>query len=218
MFLLLLAGAGIFFGMPGIDWKERFASMQRAVLEPQAAQPAIPAPARTAAVPPSFDAVSADGGMLVAAGKAEPGSTVLLQSGGRTVAETKADENGEWVVTEEKPLAAGPYELSIVAIDPKTQVPLASRKSYAFTVTPVEKKAPVQTASGSAPSPGAVQASKPVEIANVKAGDTLWAITERYYGKGAGARYHEIAGANKEQIKNPNLIFPNQQFTIPGKN
>jgi hypothetical protein len=218
MFLLLLAGAGIFFGIPGIDWKERFASLQRAVLEPQAApQMAAPQPTRTAEVLPSFDAVSADGGMLVAAGKAEPGATVLLQSGGRTVAETKADENGEWVVTGEKALAAGPYELSIAAIGPNSQVPLASRKSYAFTVTPVEKKLPAQSASGPAGAAGAVQATKPVEIVNVKPGDTLWGITERFYGRGAGGRYPEIAGANKGQIKNPNLIFPNQQFTIPGQ-
>ena len=51
----------------------------------------------------------------------------------------------------------------------------------------------------------------------VKTGDTLWAIAEQYYGRGMGARYGEIASANKDQIKNPNLIFPNQQFAIPGK-
>lgn len=43
-------------------------------------------------------------------------------------------------------------------------------------------------------------------------GDTLWGISERYYG--TGTRYPEIAAANG--IANPNLIFPGQVFVIPG--
>lgn len=43
-------------------------------------------------------------------------------------------------------------------------------------------------------------------------GDTLWGISERYYG--TGIRYPEIAAANG--IENPNLIFPGQVFVIPG--
>ena len=50
-------------------------------------------------------------------------------------------------------------------------------------------------------------------VAEVKRGDTLWAMAHRFYGK--GIRYGEIAGANKEQIKDPNLIYPNQQLAIP---
>ena len=50
-------------------------------------------------------------------------------------------------------------------------------------------------------------------MAAVKRGDTLWAMAHRFLGK--GIRYGEIAGANKEQIKNPNLIYPNQQLAIP---
>jgi len=43
-------------------------------------------------------------------------------------------------------------------------------------------------------------------------GDTLWGISEAYYG--TGTRYPEIAAANG--IENPNLIFPGQVFVIPG--
>lgn len=42
-------------------------------------------------------------------------------------------------------------------------------------------------------------------------GDTLWGISELYYG--TGTRYPEIAAANG--IENPNLIFPGQVFIIP---
>jgi hypothetical protein len=43
-------------------------------------------------------------------------------------------------------------------------------------------------------------------------GDTLWGISELFYG--TGTRYPEIAAANN--IPNPNLIFPGQVFVIPG--
>jgi LysM repeat protein len=44
-------------------------------------------------------------------------------------------------------------------------------------------------------------------------GDTLWAIAKKYYGN--GAKYTKIYEANKDKIKNPNLIYPGQVFTIP---
>ena len=84
--------------------------------------------------------------MLVAAGKAQPGATVLLQNGGQTLGETKADENGDWVLMLERPLPAGPYDLSILSVDPKTQERVPGRKSYALTIAPQDKKAQVQTA------------------------------------------------------------------------
>lgn len=47
----------------------------------------------------------------------------------------------------------------------------------------------------------------------VKAGDSLWAIAAKYYGK--GAEYTKIASANTDKISNPNLIYPGQVLTIP---
>jgi LysM repeat protein len=47
----------------------------------------------------------------------------------------------------------------------------------------------------------------------VKKGDTLWGIAKKYYGN--GAKYTQIYNANKDKIKNPNLIYPGQVFTIP---
>ncbi len=45
-------------------------------------------------------------------------------------------------------------------------------------------------------------------------GDTLWGIAQKYLG--SGSRYTEIFEANRDKIKNPNLIYPGQVFTIPG--
>ncbi len=52
----------------------------------------------------------------------------------------------------------------------------------------------------------------------VQSGDCLWTIAERFLGD--GSRYMEIVEANKEKypslLKNPNLIYPGWELTIPG--
>ncbi len=232
--VIFAAGGAAYFALQNPELTEKLTEKLAALQKPAEVQPQpapAPAPARQA---PSFDAVSADGGMLVAAGKAEPGATILLLNGGQTLGEAKADENGEWLMTLEQPLPAGPYDLSLLSIDPKTQARVLGRRSYALTIAPHERKAPAQTVAATTAQPGTKpaaasastsastaaaqqQTGKPAALAAVKPGDTLWGIAEHYYGKGAGERYNEIAGANKEKIKNPNLIFPQQQFEIPGK-
>lgn len=44
-------------------------------------------------------------------------------------------------------------------------------------------------------------------------GDSLWKIAKQFYGN--GAQYSKIVSANADKIKNPNLIYPGQVFTIP---
>ena len=103
----------------------------------------------------------------------------------------------------------------------------AGSRHFALTVAPQDKKAPAPvTAISTAPhapnsgagvstAPALQQSKKPGAVADVKPGDTLWGLAEQYFGKGNGARYGEIASANKGQIKNPDLIYPKQQFAMP---
>ena len=61
-------------------------------------------------------------------------------------------------------------------------------------------------------------ASAPVAAPNfytVQKGDTLWAIAEKHYGKGKGAKYTEIVKANTPPVKNPDLIQPGWVLRIP---
>ena len=47
----------------------------------------------------------------------------------------------------------------------------------------------------------------------IKAGDTLSAIAKQFYGD--ANKYHAIFEANREVIKDANLIFPGQKIRIP---
>ena len=49
----------------------------------------------------------------------------------------------------------------------------------------------------------------------VQKGDTLWAIAEKHYGKGKGAKYTEIVKANSPPVKDPDLIKPGWVLRIP---
>jgi nucleoid-associated protein YgaU len=54
---------------------------------------------------------------------------------------------------------------------------------------------------------------KKTKTYTVKSGDSLWRIAQNLLG--SGSRYTEIYNLNKDKIKNPNLIYPGQVFTIP---
>jgi nucleoid-associated protein YgaU len=48
----------------------------------------------------------------------------------------------------------------------------------------------------------------------IRRGDNLWRISRRMLGR--GIRYTVIYEANREQIRNPHLIYPGQVFDVPG--
>jgi nucleoid-associated protein YgaU len=50
---------------------------------------------------------------------------------------------------------------------------------------------------------------------SVQKGDTLWAIAEKHYGKGKGAKHTEIVKANTPPVKDPDLIQPGWVLRIP---
>jgi nucleoid-associated protein YgaU len=61
-----------------------------------------------------------------------------------------------------------------------------------------------------------LQAPEPVETTEfytIQRGDTLWKIAKQYYGN--GSKYPVIFEANREVIKNPDLIYPGQVVRIP---
>jgi nucleoid-associated protein YgaU len=47
----------------------------------------------------------------------------------------------------------------------------------------------------------------------VKSGDSLSKIAKQFYGD--ANKWHQIYDANRDKIKNPDMIHPGQEFTIP---
>ena len=80
-------------------------------------------------------------------------------------------------------------------------------KKYVAVVTPAATVAQPQTPQPASP---AVEQGKTY---TVQKGDTLWKIAKQFYGN--GSRYPKIVSANSDKIKNPNLIYPGQTFSIP---
>lgn len=64
-----------------------------------------------------------------------------------------------------------------------------------------------------APTPQADTSAPKYRTYTVVKGDCLWSIAKKYYGN--GAQYKKIYEANKDKIKNPNLINVGQVLTIP---
>ncbi|HIQ16370.1 MAG TPA: peptidoglycan-binding protein LysM [Leucothrix sp.] len=52
-----------------------------------------------------------------------------------------------------------------------------------------------------------------VQYYEIEKGDSLWAIAKKFYGD--GNKYTKIFDANREVIKDADLIFPGQKIRIP---
>ncbi len=92
---------------------------------PLPAAPPPPAPVTT----PRFDVVrvSPDGDAVLA-GRAAPGSTVVVRDGDAPVGSVTADKRGEWVMLPPKPLPPGPRELGVSELRPGASDPVLSDK------------------------------------------------------------------------------------------
>lgn len=80
------------------------------------------------------------------------------------------------------------------------------------TVKVIEEKAQVEEQRPESANSPAPQENQPLTY-TVKSGDCLWKIAKQFYGD--GSLYTKIYNANRNQITNPNLIYPNQVFIIP---
>jgi nucleoid-associated protein YgaU len=138
--------------------------------------PAEGAPSKPAAQVPSFDVVRIEGtGEGVIAGRATPGWTVQVESGGNVLAETKADTEGAWTVVLDKPLAAGDHSLSLKAISPDGTSSLTSQRPVNVAVgeAPAEPEKETAAAEPAAqPEEPSGTAERPVIFRDVQYSDT----------------------------------------------
>ena len=194
-------------------------------------QPVAPA-ASTAAV----DAVDVEpNGKTHVSGRARPGAAVRLYLNDSFVAPVTADADGRFAVTINQGVAPGNYRVRIDEVDSSSgkvraraevpfnvpdaavaasmpaQIPAARTPETAAAHEP-DSTVAVATTAPDGTSPSAVVVPKIATI-TVSRGDSLWRISQRALGN--GTRYATVFKANREQIRNPNLIYPGQVFVLP---
>ncbi len=105
-----------------------------AVEPPKAVEPAAPVqPVEKAKIIPSFDTVRVEPtGEALIAGRAEPGSEVVVKFNGQTIGTAMTNVDGAFVVTPDKPLPSGPGALSIES--KSNEIVVASADSVAVDV------------------------------------------------------------------------------------
>ena len=137
-----------------------------------------------------------DLGKLNVYGKAPKRGLVQLYLNDRFIGRSSADGRGVWEYAPKDGVKPGVYTLRADHVNIGGKV--LARREVVFA--------------RSVPLTGV----KPGSLVVVEPGNSLWRIARRTYG--SGFRYTVIYDANKEQIKNADLIFPGQVFALPSTN
>jgi hypothetical protein len=118
----------------------------------------------------------------------------------RAVARLPVSPDGNWR-GEVPDVEEGIYTLRVDAL--KADGSVSSRIE-----TPFKREAPETLAAATDDGGG------PLRAITVQAGDTLWAIARDRYGE--GVLYVQVFEANRDAIRDPDLIYPGQVFDLPG--
>jgi len=198
-----------------------------------------PGAAKTTAGTVAVEAVEiAPDGKFHVTGRASAGAAVRFYLNDSFVAPVTAGADGRLAVTINEGVKPGSYRVRLDEVEPKSGT-VRARAEVPFNapVTSVTGSVAAQTAqaptSGQADNTaaqrpqlaGTVTTAPPAGISSstvvvpkiatttVSPGDSLWRISQSTYGE--GTRYAVIYNANREQIRNPNMIYPGQIFVLP---
>ena len=142
----------------------------------------------------SLDVVDHDEqGRLFVGGRAPAGGKVFLYLDNKLLGKGDADGDGAWRIASAKPKGADKHTLRADLIGDKGKV--LARVEVIWT--PGEDLG--KGASGVVVAPG----------------NSLWRIARRLYGRGVA--FTVIYEANRERIKDPDLIYPGQVFSVPNR-
>ena len=162
-----------------------------------------------------------DDGNLVLASRGHP--IWATGTNGQDVVRAEVQSDGNFVLyTADKPVwhsdTKGKKNVRLVLQDDRNLVLYAADGAAWSTKTETDSPPPPEpepaaaevTTAAEEPAP-APEPEPAARTYTVEAGDTLWAIAERFYGD--GSKYQVIADASG--ISNPDLIHPGQVLTIP---
>jgi nucleoid-associated protein YgaU len=192
-------------------------------------QPGAPKPGSGALVVETVEIEP--GGKFHVSGQARPGAALRLYLNDSFVTSVTAGADGRFAVTINEGVAPGSYRVrldeasSSGTVRARAEVPFnvpdptASVSAQATSKLP-DSAAPRLAAAGTTVLPDSGSPSSTVVVpkittTTVSRGDSLWRLSQVSYG--AGTRYAVIYKANREQIRNPNLIYPGQVFVVPAK-
>ena len=177
---------------------------------PQAAMAMLLPPATTPAAQPrmlqapadmglehrrlGLDVVDYDdqGGMRFA-GSAPPGSKLRVYVGPEHAGDAVADPAGRWSLTPDRQPTIGRHMLRVDQLAAAGSVAARIELPFQREIIPDDL----------------LRDGRVI----VQPGYSLWRIARRVYGR--GPRYTVIYGANREQIRDPNRIYPGQLFAVP---
>lgn len=162
--------------------------------------PAGPGPEVMSSV--ALDAISySEGGEVTLSGRAsQPEGAVRIYVDNRPVTASRIAADGEWR-SELPDVDSGIYTLRVDEVSPEGTV--TSRIE-----TPFKREDPATLAARNAtPEPPSLS------VVTVQPGSTLWAISRERYGQ--GILYVRVFEANRDRIRNPDLIYPGQVFELP---
>jgi nucleoid-associated protein YgaU len=152
------------------------------------------------------------------AGRGSAERVVRLYLDNAQLAETVVSGAGDWALTLPE-VAPGVYTLRADQLDAEGKV--TSRFETPFKRETIEALAAASGAAEVAAEASEAESGVDAAVApavqpssvTVQPGFTLWAIARENLGE--GILYVQVFEANKDQIRDPDLIYPGQVFTIP---
>lgn len=148
-----------------------------------------------------LDAISYSAtGDVQLSGRAERrAAEVRIYLDNRPIAAIAVDKSGDWR-GDVPDIASGIYTLRIDSVDEAGTV-------QSRVETPFKREPPELLLAAVA------QSNTPMQAITVQKGATLWAIARERYGD--PFLYVQVFEANRTQIRDPDLIYPGQVFTLP---
>ena len=143
-------------------------------------------------------------GNVTLSGRSNPDGLVRFYVNNEAISAAKTDDTGYWE-TDLSDVIPGTYTLRIDELGSRGDV--VSRLESPFKREDRQKLAALI-----APSSSPVR----INIVTVQPGNTLWAIARKRYGD--GLLYVRVFEANRDKIKDPDLIYPGQLFDLPDLN
>lgn len=169
--------------------------------------------------PIAIEAVEIEGDKVFVAGNAKgskTGSSVVVNANDIMLGTSAISPEGRFLVQSQKPLAVGDYIIRADLVDGTGRVIATARVPFrreaGENVSAIASETSGQNG-GAADASTSAPLQKVEGSVIIRKGDNLWTISKRTYGK--GTRYTTIYLANRDQIRNPDLILPGQVFVMP---